>query len=106
LQLNWVTRLKAHKVRLDSSSSFFSWAEKYIVALAYVMHKTPYVFPIIGGRKVEHLKSNIRALELKLTDEQMKSIDSTLPFDLGFPSNFVVRCVPSLCRTIECSSNF
>ncbi|KAJ4149405.1 hypothetical protein NW754_000845 [Fusarium falciforme] len=26
------------------------------VALAYVMHKTPYVFPIVGGRKVEHLR--------------------------------------------------
>lgn len=25
------------------------------VALAYVMNKTPYVFPIIGGRKIEHL---------------------------------------------------
>lgn len=30
-----------------------------IVALAYVMQKTPYVFPVIGGRKVEHLKANI-----------------------------------------------
>lgn len=29
------------------------------VALAYVMHKSPYVFPICGGRKVEHLKGNI-----------------------------------------------
>ncbi|KAH8823406.1 aryl-alcohol dehydrogenase AAD14 [Flagelloscypha sp. PMI_526] len=59
------------------------------VALAYVMHKTPYVFPIIGGRKVEHLNGNIKALELKLSDEQMKLIESTLPFDVGFPSNFV-----------------
>ncbi|PBK99004.1 hypothetical protein ARMGADRAFT_1124135 [Armillaria gallica] len=25
--------------------------------------KTPYVFPIIGGRKVEHLKANIEALD-------------------------------------------
>lgn len=25
------------------------------VAIAYVMQKVPYVFPIIGGRKVEHL---------------------------------------------------
>lgn len=29
------------------------------VALAYVMHKSPYVFPICGGRKIEHLKGNI-----------------------------------------------
>ncbi|KAH8823433.1 aryl-alcohol dehydrogenase [Flagelloscypha sp. PMI_526] len=59
------------------------------VALAYVMHKTPYVFPIIGGRKVEHLQGNIKALELKLSDEHLKLIESTLPFDAGFPSNFV-----------------
>ena len=26
------------------------------VALAYVMAKAPYVFPIVGGRKVEHCK--------------------------------------------------
>ncbi|KAI0643569.1 Aldo/keto reductase [Trametes meyenii] len=29
------------------------------VAIAYVMHKAPYVFPIIGGRKVEHLLANV-----------------------------------------------
>ena len=26
-----------------------------LAAIAYIMHKTPYVFPIIGGQKVEHL---------------------------------------------------
>ena len=29
------------------------------VALAYVLQKTPYVFPIVGGRKTHHLLSNI-----------------------------------------------
>lgn len=29
------------------------------VALAYVMHKAPYVFAVVGGRKIEHLKANI-----------------------------------------------
>jgi len=33
------------------------------VALAYVMRKAPYVFPIVGGRKVEHLKGNIEGTE-------------------------------------------
>ena len=27
----------------------------HVVAIAYVMHKAPFVFPVIGGRKVEHL---------------------------------------------------
>lgn len=55
------------------------------VALAYVMHKTPYVFPIVGGRKVEHLKGNIEALGLELTTEEMKEIESAAPFEKGFP---------------------
>ncbi|PBK87992.1 Aldo/keto reductase [Armillaria gallica] len=31
------------------------------VAIVYVMHKTPNIFPIIGGRKVEQLESNLEA---------------------------------------------
>ncbi|KAL4941650.1 hypothetical protein BDV06DRAFT_212494 [Aspergillus oleicola] len=58
------------------------------VALAYLLHKTPYVFPIIGQRKVEHLKSNIEALSVELTKENMNSIDTAVPFDPGFPMSF------------------
>jgi aryl-alcohol dehydrogenase-like predicted oxidoreductase len=59
------------------------------VALAYVMHKTPYVFPIVGGRKLEHLKGNIEALSLELSDEDMKEIEAATPFDIGFPSSMI-----------------
>ena len=62
-----------------------------IVAIAYVMHKAPYIFPVIGGRKVEHLLANIEALSISLTDEQMKFIDDVLPFDKGFPAKYIVR---------------
>lgn len=58
------------------------------VALAYVMHKTPYVFPIVGGRKVEHLKGNIEALKLHLSHEDLKEIEDAVPFDAGFPNTF------------------
>ncbi|KAH7887273.1 aryl-alcohol dehydrogenase [Phlebopus sp. FC_14] len=59
------------------------------VAIAYVMHKAPYIFPIVGGRKIEHLLANIEGLKIRLTPEQMKQIDDTLPFDKGFPSNII-----------------
>lgn len=59
------------------------------VALAYVMQKTPYVFPIIGGRKVEHLKDNIKALSIHLTDKQIEELESVSPLDVGFPNNFI-----------------
>ncbi len=61
------------------------------VALAYVMHKAPYVFPICGGRKVDHLKGNIEALGLELSKEDMDEIDGATPFDIGFPNNFLSR---------------
>lgn len=59
------------------------------VAIAYVMHKTPYVFPIIGGRKVEHLKANIQALDIRLTEKQIEYLESVVPFDPGFPSSMI-----------------
>ena len=62
----------------------------YIVAIAYVMQKTPYVFPIIGCRKTEQLQANIEALDVKLSEEQIKYLEGVLPFDPGFPSTMVV----------------
>ncbi|KAK4631856.1 Norsolorinic acid reductase A [Fulvia fulva] len=59
------------------------------IALAYVMHKAPYVFPIVGGRKVEHLKGNIEALGIKLIQEEIDEIEDTEPFDVGFPQSFL-----------------
>lgn len=73
------------------------------VAIAYVMQKTPYVFPIIGGRKIEHLMANIDALKISLSAEQMEYIESIIPFDPGFPNNLFVSsplfCVPLLFLT-------
>lgn len=60
------------------------------VAIAYVLQKTPYVFPIIGGRKVEHLHANIEALNVALSPEQISYLEGILPFDIGFPYNTFV----------------
>ncbi|KIJ64642.1 hypothetical protein HYDPIDRAFT_175568 [Hydnomerulius pinastri MD-312] len=59
------------------------------VAIAYLMQKTPYVFPIIGGRKVEHLHGNLEALEISLTVEQVRYLESVLPFEAGFPATMI-----------------
>ncbi|EKM51532.1 uncharacterized protein PHACADRAFT_212176 [Phanerochaete carnosa HHB-10118-sp] len=55
------------------------------VAIAWVIQKAPYVFPIVSGRKVEHLHDNIEALSIHLSDEQMKRLDSIVPPHKGFP---------------------
>jgi hypothetical protein len=51
--------------------------------------QTPYLFPILGGRKVEHLKANIEALSVDLTADDIAEIETGYEFDLGFPSNFL-----------------
>ncbi|KAJ7476894.1 arylalcohol dehydrogenase [Mycena galericulata] len=59
------------------------------VAIAYIMQKVPYCFPIIGGRKVEHLLSNVEALDISLSKEQIEFLESVLPFDPGFPGSLI-----------------
>ncbi|SPN99643.1 probable norsolorinic acid reductase [Cephalotrichum gorgonifer] len=59
------------------------------VALAYVMHKSPYVFPIIGGRSISHLRDNIEALTLTLSKDDIRRIEGAVPFEIGFPHNFL-----------------
>lgn len=60
------------------------------VAIAYVMQKVPYVFPIIGGRKVEHLLSNLEALDVALSAEQIEFLENVFPLDPGFPTSMIV----------------
>ena len=76
------TFLRASTPRL--MNAFF-----FIVAIAYHLHKLPYVFPIIGGRKVEQLKENITALDISLTPEQMQRIEAAVPFNPGFPNDMI-----------------
>ncbi|KAF8489967.1 NADP-dependent oxidoreductase domain-containing protein [Russula emetica] len=59
------------------------------VAIAYHLQKAPYVFPIIGGRKVEQFQGNLAALDIPLTPEQVKRIESAAPFDPGFPNKMI-----------------
>ncbi|BCS22823.1 uncharacterized protein APUU_31048S [Aspergillus puulaauensis] len=59
------------------------------VAIAYLLHKTPYVFPVVGQRQIEHLKANVDALGIELSKEDMDKIDTAVPFNPGFPINFI-----------------
>lgn len=59
------------------------------ISLAYVMSKTPYVFPIIGARTVEHIQGSMAGLGVTLTEEDVKTIEAAYPFDHGFPHTFL-----------------
>ena len=72
------------------------------IALAYVMNTTPDVYPIVGGRNVEHLKGNIAALKVKLTAEELKEIREASDFDAGFPMGMIA---PGLDTTANLEAN-
>ncbi|KAK0449015.1 NADP-dependent oxidoreductase domain-containing protein [Desarmillaria tabescens] len=59
------------------------------VAIAYVMQKAPYVFSIIGGRKVEHLQADLAALDISLSKDQIEYLETVIPFDPGFPTTMI-----------------
>lgn len=61
-----------------------------IVLIAYHLQKMPYVFPLVGGHKIEQLISNIDALRLVLTEAHIKEIEDAVPFDLGYPHKYIV----------------
>lgn len=59
------------------------------LALAYIMSKAPYTFPIVGVRTVEQLKQNLQALELQIDEGTVRAIDQCVPFDTRFPLSFL-----------------
>ena len=81
----------------DSFSSFGNTVHlsvcstmRVAVAIAYILHKYPYVVPIVGGRKVEQLEANVKALEISLSEDQIAYLESVFPFDPGFPHKMIV----------------
>jgi aryl-alcohol dehydrogenase-like predicted oxidoreductase len=73
-----------------------NWS-KLKVAIAYLLLKTPYVFPVVGCRTVEHLLENLEALDIDLTNEQMQELESAVAFDPGFPNTMIVNCLVVCC---------
>jgi aryl-alcohol dehydrogenase-like predicted oxidoreductase len=49
------------------------------VALAWLLQRSPVMLPIPGTSKVVHLEENVAAAGLKLTREQMESLDRPAP---------------------------
>ncbi|KAI5899538.1 Aldo/keto reductase [Schizophyllum commune H4-8] len=59
------------------------------VALAYLMQKTAYVFPTVSGLDVDAFNEYLIALEISLTEQQLKLIENAKKFDPGFPHSTI-----------------
>lgn len=75
------------------------------IAIAYIRAKYPYVYPIVGGRKIEHLKGNIEALGIELSEAEVDEIDGVVPFDVGFPLNFLFEFIGGRAKTTSTSAD-
>lgn len=49
------------------------------LALAWVVQQPGVTAPIVGPRTLEHLESNLRALEISFTPQELRRIDATIP---------------------------
>ncbi|KIW33921.1 uncharacterized protein PV07_00735 [Cladophialophora immunda] len=59
------------------------------VALAYLFQQSTYVFPIVGVQTVEHVQAMPEALHVRLSEDDIKTIQNAYPFDPLFPMNFL-----------------
>jgi aryl-alcohol dehydrogenase-like predicted oxidoreductase len=59
------------------------------VALAWTMARSPAVHPIVGARRLDQLLDNLGSLDVELTGEAMKRLESAADVDIGFPSAFI-----------------
>jgi aryl-alcohol dehydrogenase-like predicted oxidoreductase len=62
------------------------------VALAWTRHRSPAVLPIIGVSSAAQLTQNLDAAALALPADAADTLEAAVPFELGFPRDFIVEC--------------
>lgn len=58
------------------------------VALNWVRRQRG-IIPIVGARRAEQLRDNVKCLDFTLTDDLMQQLAAASPIDLGFPHTFL-----------------
>ena len=73
------------------------------VALAWLLHDHRVTAVLIGPRHVKHLEENLLIGEWNLTDELHGRLTNALPFDHGYPAEWVELSYPNIAGTEEFS---
>ena len=76
------------------------------IALAYVMHAAPDVYPIVGGRSVNQLKGNIEALKIRLSEDELQEIEQAYGWQFPFPWSFIQGSDKNAHRRLAAADNF
>jgi len=59
------------------------------VALAWVQARSGVASTIIGARTLDQLEANLAALDVTLTDDQVRTLDEASAHDATFPQSFL-----------------
>ena len=65
------------------------------VALSWVQHRPGVAATGLGARTVDHLEANLKALDLRLTPEQIGRLDAVSKPSLNFPADFNTNLSPN-----------
>ena len=68
------------------------------VALAWVQSRPGVAATVIGARTMEHLEANLKALEIKLSSEQLAALDAASKPVLNFPADFNANLSPNFAQ--------
>ncbi len=73
--------IEKHRPKLEKWEAFCAELNENPadVALAWLLHNSAVTAPIIGPRTLEQLTGSLRALEIQLSEEQMKKLDEIWP---------------------------
>ena len=78
---NMQQRIEAIRPQVESYENFCAEIDEQPanVALTWLLHNTVVTAPIIGPSNVDQLTGSLRALDIRLTDEQLKRLDEIWP---------------------------
>ncbi|WP_084958582.1 aldo/keto reductase [Thermoactinospora rubra] len=66
------------------------------VAIAWTLHRSPAVHPVVGARTAGQLRDTLGALDVALPQEAMERLEAATGFALGFPGDFLARVGPEV----------
>jgi pyridoxine 4-dehydrogenase len=76
---NGIVFVPYHPLKFDPPPSLAEIAERHQasaaqVALAWLLHRSPVTLPIPGTLSIDHLRENLGALEIELTNEEFEAL--------------------------------
>ncbi|MDH3267237.1 MAG: aldo/keto reductase, partial [Ignavibacteria bacterium] len=68
------------------------------LALAWVLHQSDGIVPIPGTKKIKYLEENAAAVEIKLSDDELKKINEAAPFGVTKGLRYAEHAMKALNR--------